>query len=345
LYRLPSFEPVPLPKMEPGVVSVRKLEKDFIVYTLSNARSPGISYRCDLAVAPPTARELTTPDAQGIDIKSFSLPQLIKYKSSLDGLEIPAFLYLPPKYEAGKPIPFIVHYHGGPEGQSRPGYSNLTQYLLAEGFGVLEPNVRGSAGYGRSYLMLDDYKKRWDSVRDGVDAAEWLIEKGFAQPGKIATSGGSYGGFMSVACLIEDQERVDAGKRKERCFGAGVDVVGITNLKTFLEKTAGYRRKLREVEYAPLSDPDFLASVSAMNRIDKIQVPLFIAHGFNDPRVPVEEAMQMAIALKDAAVAAKDPRRMPQLFIAPDEGHGFAKLDNRLLYTSRMVAFLKEKLK
>ena len=150
---------------------------------------------------------------------------------------------------------------------------------------------------------------------------------------------------MSVACLVEDQERIDAGQRKERCFGAGVDVIGITNFKSFLEKTAGYRRKLREVEYGPLSDPEFLASVSPMNRLDKIQVPLFIAHGFNDPRVPVEEAMQISIALKDAAVAAKDVNRLPQLFIAPDEGHGFVKLDNRLLFTSRMTAFLKEKLK
>ncbi len=350
LFRLPNFEPVELPKIEPGVVTVRKLEKDYIIYTLSNARTPNISYRYDFrrndrgSVTPPVARQLTAPDAQGIDLSSFPLPELIKFKSSTDERMIPAFLYLPPNYKPGTPIPFVVNYHGGPEGQSRPGYSNTVQYLLAEGFGVLQPNVRGSSGYGRTYLMLDDYKLRWNSVRDGVDAAEWLVEKGYSQRGMIATYGGSYGGYMSVACLIEDQERVDAGLRKERCFGAGVDVVGITDLKTFLEKTAGYRRKLREVEYGPLSDPEFLATVSPMSRLNKIQVPLFIAHGFNDPRVPVEEAMQVAIALKDAAIAAQDSNRLPQLFIAPDEGHGFAKLDNRLLFMSRMAAFLKQKI-
>lgn len=140
---------------------------------------------------------------------------------------------------------------------------------------------------------------------------------------------------MSIACLVEDQERVEAGRRPERLFGAGVDIVGIVNLKTFLERTAGYRRKLREAEYGPLSDPEFLLSVSSMSRIDKIKVPIFIAHGFNDPRVPVEEAMQLSIALKDRSVPV-------QLFVAPDEGHGFQKLQNRLYFGERVSAFLKD---
>jgi dipeptidyl aminopeptidase/acylaminoacyl peptidase len=183
--------------------------------------------------------------------------------------------------------------------------------------------------------MLDDYKLRWGSVRDGVDAAEWLVKSGYAAPGRIATFGGSYGGFMSVACIVEDQERVDRGERKERLFGACIDVVGIVNMKTFLEKTSGYRRKLREAEYGPLADSTFLATVSSIHRADKIRVPVFIAHGFNDPRVPVEEAMQLAVALKDAG-------RNPRVFIAPDEGHGFAKLDNRIYFYERVANFLAE---
>lgn len=138
-----------------------------------------------------------------------------------------------------------------------------------------------------------------------------------------------------MACIVEDQMRVESGEQKERLFGAAINVVGIVNLKTFLEKTAGYRRKLREVEYGPLTDPEFLATVSSMTHVDKITVPMFIAHGFNDPRVPVEEAMQLAVALKDRG-------HSPQLFIAPDEGHGFAKLSNRLYFAERMSAFLKE---
>jgi dipeptidyl aminopeptidase/acylaminoacyl peptidase len=197
------------------------------------------------------------------------------------------------------------------------------------------PNPRGSTGYGREFQMLDNYKKRWDSVRDGVDAAEWLVKSGYAAPGRIATMGGSYGGFMSVACIVEDQDRVDRGLRKQRLFGACVDAVGIVNMKSFLEKTSGYRRELREAEYGPLADTTFLATVSSIRRVDQIQVPVLIGHGFNDPRVPVEEAMQLAVALKDRG-------RRPRLFIAPDEGHGFQKLDNRVYFGERVAAFLDE---
>src|SRR5262245_8761572 len=140
---------------------------------------------------------------------------------------------------------------------------------------------------------------------------------------------------MSVACLVEDQQQVDAGVRKERLFGAGIDVVGIVNMKTFLEETSGYRRKLREVEYGPLSDPEFLDSVSSIQRADKIKVPVFIGHGFNDPRVPVQEAMQLATKLKAQG-------NQPRLFVAPDEGHGFQKLDNRIYFYERMAQFLEE---
>ena len=173
------------------------------------------------------------------------------------------------------------------------------------------------------------------ALADGVDCAEWLVSQGYSQPGRIATYGGSYGGFMSVACIVEDQERVDAGKRKDRLFGACVDVVGIVNMQTFLEKTSGYRRKLREVEYGPLTDPEFLRTVSSIHKADKMNVPFFIAHGFNDPRVPVEEAMQLAVALKDRKMS-------PRVFIAPDEGHGFQKLDNRIYFNERMMQFFDE---
>jgi len=138
-----------------------------------------------------------------------------------------------------------------------------------------------------------------------------------------------------VACIVEDQQRVDRGERKQRLFGACIDVVGPVNLKTFLEKTSGYRRKLREVEYGPLTDPEFLASVSSIHKVDKMNVPFFIGHGFNDPRVPVEEALQIAIALKDRGLK-------PRVFVAPDEGHGFAKLDNRIYFYERTAQFLDE---
>lgn len=339
LYRLPTLEAISFPASERGVVSLSSLRGNRLIYTMSNARTPGLAFAWDVPGAksptrPGPARQITFADDQGIDLSKFPLPTLVKYKS-FDGTEIPAFLFVPPGYKDGTPIPFIAYYHGGPEGQHRPAFSAQLQYLLNEGFGIIQPNVRGSTGYGRSFHMMDDYTKRWDSVKDGVEAAAWLVKNGYAKPGKIATFGGSYGGFMSVACLVEDEMRVEAGTQKERLFGAGVDVVGIVNMRTFLEKTSGYRRKLREAEYGPLTDPEFLASVSSMTRIDQLKVPMFIAHGFNDPRVPVEEAMQLAVALKDRHVPV-------QLFIAPDEGHGFQKLDNRLYFGERMSAFLKD---
>jgi len=335
LYTLPGFEPLAAPTTERGVLNASYFGHRTLVWSMSNARTPGLAYA---TVYPkkgaPATRQLTWADDQGIDLASFPLPEIVTYKA-FDGTDIRAILYLPAGYAKGTTIPFIVNYHGGPEGQSRPSFNSTLQYYLSRGYGVIMPNVRGSTGYGRAFQMMDDYKKRWDSVKDGVDAAEWLVKSGYAEPGRIATYGGSYGGFMSVACIVEDQERVERGERKQRLFGACVDLVGVVNLKTFLEKTSGYRRKLREVEYGPLSDADFLASVSSIHRVDKMNVPFFIGHGFNDPRVPVEEAMQLATALKERG-------QNPRLFIAPDEGHGFVKLDNRVYFGERVASFLDE---
>ena len=339
VFTLPDFKPVPVPKTDPGVVSVASFRGPTLIWTLSNARTAGLAYattftRTGRSPTSQSTRQLTWTQDQGVDLASFPLPELVKYPA-FDGRQIPAFMRLPPGYVPGTAIPFIVNYHGGPEGQHRPGFSATDQYLLSRGFGVLLPNVRGSTGYGRAYQMLDDYKGRWGSVRDGVDAAEWLVRSGHATAGRIAAYGGSYGGFMSVACLVEDQERVERGERPARLFGACVDIVGIVNLQTFLEKTSGYRRKLREAEYGPLTDAAFLTSISSIQRVDKIQVPVFIAHGFNAPRVPVQEAMQLATALKERG-------REPRLFVAPDEGHGFVKLDNRIYFNERMAQFLEE---
>src|SRR5690606_1621838 len=143
-------------------------------------------------------------------------------------------------------------------------------------------------------------------------------------PGRVAAYGGSYGGFMASAVIIEGSD----------VFGASINVVGIVNFITFLEQTKDYRRKLREAEYGPLSDPEFLASISPLNRIDEIKCPMLIAHGLNDPRVPVGEAMQLAVGLQKRGYD-------PELLFFPDEGHGFAKLENRLLFAKRMVKFLQ----
>ena len=331
LYSLADFKEIDYPAIEKGIVGVNSMRGNTIVYSLSNARTPGLAYSLTIPqqgaqLGAPVVQQLTFADTQGIDLAQFPLPELIKFKS-FDGLEIPAFLWTPPGYKPGAPIPFVVNYHGGPEGQFRPGFDRTTQYLLSRGYGVMQPNVRGSTGYGRAFQMMDDYKKRWDSVKDGVEAARWLVNNSYAKAGKIAAYGGSYGGFMSVATIVED------GQSSSPVFGASVDVVGIVNMKTFLEQTSGYRRKLREAEYGPLTDPEFLASVSPLNKIDYIKVPMMIAHGPNDPRVPVGEAPQLAAELQKRGYD-------PELVYCPDEGHGFQKLSNRLLFNERMVKFL-----
>lgn len=328
VFQLPSLTEVAMPKIEEGMVFPSEMRGNLIAWTVTNARTPGITYATEIAADGRTAaapRAITARvDKEPVDLATFRLPELVKF-TSFDGVEIPAFLYLPANYQKGTPIPFVVNFHGGPEGQSRPGFDRTAQYLVSRGYGVLLPNVRGSTGYGRDFHMMDNYTKRWDSVKDGAEAARWLVKEGYALPKKIAAYGGSYGGFMSVATVIEGAD----------VFGASINVVGITNMKTFLEQTRGYRRALREVEYGPLSDPEFLNTVSPIHRVDEIQCPMLIAHGLNDPRVPVGEAMQLAVALQKRGL---DPE---QLYFA-DEGHGFAKLDNRILFNERMVKFLDE---
>jgi dipeptidyl aminopeptidase/acylaminoacyl peptidase len=319
---LPSFKVIDVPGIDKGIVGSIDIQGKTLVWSMSNARTPGLSYSHDIGSGVKAPTQITVADTQGIDLSKFPLPELITYKS-FDGLEIPAFIFLPPTFKQGQPIPFVVNFHGGPEGQSRPGFSAQIQFLLSRGYGVMLPNVRGSTGYGREFHMMDNYQKRWDSVKDGAEAARWLVKNGYAESGRVAAYGGSYGGFMSVATVIEGSD----------VFGASIDVVGIVNFKTFLEQTKDYRRKLREAEYGPLSDPEFLASVSPLKRVDEIKCPMMIAHGLNDPRVPVGEAMQLAVELQKRGYD-------PELVFCPDEGHGFAKLENRLLFADRMVKFL-----
>jgi dipeptidyl aminopeptidase/acylaminoacyl peptidase len=193
---------------------------------------------------------------------------------------------------------------------------------------VLAPNVRGSSGYGKAYLEADNYKNRQISVNDGVWAAKFLVDGGYSEPRKIGAWGGSYGGFMVMAVITE----------APGLFGAACNVVGIVNFETFLRQTKAYRRHLREAEYGPLSDPAFLRSISPIHRVDRIETPLMLAHGLNDPRVPVGEAMQVAVALKRRGVDVEE-------LYFPDEGHGFRKEANRLLYLEQAVRFFEKHLR
>lgn len=262
----------------------------------------------------------------GIDPALFTAPELIKYKS-FDGLEIPAFLYLPPGYTEGS-IPFIILAHGGPESQYRPYFVRNVQYFLLNGFGILAPNVRGSSGYGKKYINMDNYKNRIKSVKDYRAGADFLIDNNYTTREQLGVMGGSYGGYMVLALITEYPD----------LFSAAVDRVGIANFVTFLENTKDYRRHLRETEYGPLSDREFLKSISPIHKAHLIKTPLLVFHGENDPRVPVGEARQIIKAVQDNGGVVDS-------IIFPDEGHGIAKTKNSIRAYRKIAEFFKEHLR
>jgi dipeptidyl aminopeptidase/acylaminoacyl peptidase len=265
-------------------------------------------------------RPVTRSSTAGIPRSSFRQPRPLRYPS-FDGREIPALLYEP----EGENAPVIVNVHGGPESQSRPTFAPVTQYLLHRGYAVLFPNVRGSTGYGKAFTHLDDVELRMDSVRDLAHAAHWLRGRGHK---RVAVMGGSYGGFMVLAALTEYPE----------LWSAGVDIVGIANLITFLENTGSYRRGLREPEYGSLErDRQFLESISPIHKAGNIRAPLMVIHGKNDPRVPVGEAEQIVERVRKNGGAV-------EYLLYEDEGHGLAKLANRLDAYPKIAAFLDEHL-
>ena len=235
--------------------------------------------------------------------------------TSFDGLTVPSIFY---KVDDA-PRPAVVYFHGGPEGQSRGGYLPAAQLLTSIGINVMLPNVRGSTGYGIRYQSLDDRTLRWDSVKDGCEAARTLKRSSLAT--RTAAIGGSYGGFMTLAVLVEDPELWDAG----------VDTVGIADWHTFFQNMPPWRGVLRMNEYGDPNGPEseFLREISPIHRAGTIKAPLLVIHGRNDPRVPVGESIQIAEAVAQS-----------ELLIFEDEGHGVATLPNQVTANSKMLEFL-----
>ena len=252
-------------------------------------------------------------------------PELHRVES-FDGEPVPVFLFLP---EGDGPFPVVVTVHGGPESQWRPWYSSgfgaLTQYLVARGYAVAAPNVRGSSGYGKRFEHLDDVEKRLDSVADLAALHAWLSARPEIDGSRAVVYGRSYGGYMVLAALAFQPE----------LWAAGIEFVGISNLRTFLENTSVWRRAAREREYGPLSDPELLERLSPWSRLDAIQAPLFIEHGRNDPRVPVSESEAIHGELVRRGVRC-------ELVIYEDEGHMVEKLANRVDVFERATDFLDE---
>ncbi|MFN3804855.1 MAG: alpha/beta fold hydrolase [Pyrobaculum sp.] len=241
------------------------------------------------------------------------------YYISHDGRKIQANLYYPP----GEPRGTVVYLHGGPESQDRPELKPLVLALLISGFLVAAPNYRGSTGFGKSFVHLDDRERRWDAIRDVEAFVKWLHESGIARD-KPCALGGSYGGYLTLMALATAPE----------LWACGVEIVGIFNLVTFLERTAPWRRKYREAEYGPLENKELLYQLSPAAHVEKIKAPLMIVHGANDIRVPVYEAEQLAQRLRELG-------RHVEVIILPDEGHGITKVENRVRVYTAVVKFIE----
>ncbi|MGM9998204.1 MAG: S9 family peptidase [Candidatus Bruticola sp.] len=273
----------------------------------------------------------TFSEAGGLDTSSFAKPELFHYptfdKDGENKRQIPAFVYMPKKATA-EPCPVLIQIHGGPESQYQPYFSSFIQYLVNEkGIAVIAPNVRGSHGYGKTYVSLDNGYKREDSVKDIGALIEW-IKKQPQFNGKIAVMGGSYGGYMTLASMTHYSQELSCG----------IDNVGISNFVTFLENTNPNRQDLRRVEYGDERDPEmraFMEKIAPANNASKITKPLYVVQGYNDPRVPVTEAEQMVREIRQAGGQV-------WYCCAADEGHGFAKKNNRDYYWQSAVLFLEK---
>jgi len=268
-----------------------------------------------------STKRVTKSSASGLRLANSPSPELFRYRS-YDGLSIPFFFYA--AEGSGGTSPAIVYIHGGPEAQFRPGFNPILRFLTSVGFSVAAPNVRGSTGYGRTYTHLDDVRLRMNSVADIESLVAHLKSEGKIDGKKTAVFGGSYGGFMVLACMY----------RYPKLWAAGVDIVGISNFVTFLKNTGPWRRKLRAIEYGdPERDRDFLESISPLNNATKITAPLFMIHGTNDPRVPFGETKQIEKKLKKRG-------RTVEVMVFEDEGHGLVKLKNRIKGYTAAAEFL-----
>jgi dipeptidyl aminopeptidase/acylaminoacyl peptidase len=310
---------------------------DTLLITLDNARSPAdvwsIALRGALKGGKRALTRWTRSEVGGLDAARFPMPELVRYPST-DGVTVSAYLYRPEKHAGGGgggKVPVIIVWHGGPESQYRPDFSSTLALFTDElGVAVLAPNVRGSDGYGKKFLQLDDGIKREASLADIGATLDWIGKQADLDAARIGVYGGSYGGYMTLATAAFFGARVRAA----------VDVVGISSLPTFLEHTQAYRRDLRRVEYGDERVPEVLAvqkRISPLNSVDKIQAAMFVQQGKNDPRVPQSEAEQIVTALRKRGKDA-------WYFLALNDGHGFQKKENRDLAVLSTIQFFAKEL-
>ncbi len=318
----------PLPKLPIGLVSGLSWHpngKD-LGFTLVSARSTADVYSLDITTQ--KIDRWTRSETGGLNTANFSEPELVRWKS-FDNKAISGFLYrsMAAKFPGKRPV--IINIHGGPEAQYRPVFLGRINYYINDlGAALLFPNVRGSSGYGKTFLKLDDGFAREDAVKDIGALLDWIKTQPDLDSDRILVTGGSYGGYMSLAVATKYSDRIRAA----------INIVGISNFVTFLERTEAYRRDLRRVEYGDERDPkmrEFQLRISPLNNAANIKVPLFVIHGKNDPRVPLNEAEQIVATVRQQGTPV-------WYLMAQDEGHGFAKKKNVDFQFYATVMFLKQ---
>ncbi|HET9597488.1 MAG TPA: S9 family peptidase [Anaeromyxobacteraceae bacterium] len=315
----------PMPRGVAQEVRFPAARSDRLAVALSPPTAPLDVHVLDLAKGKDEA--WTRSEVGGLDRSTFVAPELVRYPST-DGVTVPAFLYRAP---GGGKRPVVVLWHGGPEAQFRPTFSAFVQFLATElGMAVLAPNVRGSDGYGKRYLAMDDGPRREQALADIGATLDFVAARPDLDASRLAVYGGSYGGYMVLASVAFHGERLRAA----------VDVVGISSLPTFLRSTAEYRRDLRRAEYGDERVPEVLAvqeRISPLHHVDRFRVPLFVIQGKNDPRVPQSEAEQIVRAVQEKG-------KEVWYLLALDEGHGFQKKENRDTMTAAVALFLEKQL-
>ena len=324
----PKFDPPLAASIISGLKWQRDPKENWLAFNVNGARSPSDAYTWSPTAPKNVATRWTMSETGGIPADRFVEPKLVHWKS-FDGREITGFLYLPDAKKFPGPRPVIVNIHGGPESQARPGFAGRNNYLFNElGCAMILPNVRGSAGYGKSFLLLDNGFKREDSYKDISTLLDWIKTQPQLDASRVMAYGGSYGGFMTLQVATNYADRI-------RC---AIDVVGISNLATFLKNTESYRRDLRRAEYGDERDPRmaaFMEKIAATNNAGKITKPLFVVQGANDPRVPKSEAEQIVATLKKKDTPV-------WYMLGKDEGHGFGKKKNADYLFYATVQFIRD---
>lgn len=329
--RLHAFDLVtnkerPMPELPVGIISDPKWNKNStdLAFNFKSPRTPNDVYSVNTETGKVElwAKSITN----GVDTEKFLMPALIHW-TSFDKRTISGFLYRPPAQFKGK-RPVIIDIHGGPEEQYRPGFGNEDNYFLSElGVAKIFPNVRGSSGYGKTFLTLDNGMHRDDAVKDIGALLDWIKNQPDLDADRVLVQGASYGGYVALSTAYAYADRIKGT----------ISESGITNLASFVEHTEGWRRDIQRAEFGDERDPkmkEFLERIAPLNNVQKIKKPLLIIHGQNDPRVPIGDVTKLVAATKD---------RLPVWYIlGKDEGHGFAQSSNRDYRTYAMILFVKE---